>query len=331
MPRETAPREVTLLADARARARRARDWATADDLKAQIEAAGWNVVDTGTLYDLHRAVPPDVEVDGVLHYGGAASVPSRLGEPPVGSVSVVLVATDDAAAIARSHAAVIANAPSVSQVVIVANAPAEDVAAAIADIESSAPETPPTEIVRTARRLGHGEALNAGLRRCAAPVVLLLDPSVEVRGDLAAACAAALADPSVAVAGPVGLVSEDLRTFEPADDAAGECDVDVIDGAAFAFRREDVEARGPLDDHFVIPAHLDTWWSLVLRDPWAIEEPVEGAPVRRAVRLASVPAVRHAGLESPVRGNQEKLEKKAFYRVLKRFATRQDLLVANRP
>lgn len=40
------PAEIRALADARTAAKAAKDWATADSLRAQIDAAGWSVVDT---------------------------------------------------------------------------------------------------------------------------------------------------------------------------------------------------------------------------------------------------------------------------------------------
>lgn len=43
---ETAPAEIMVLADARAAAKSAKDWARADELRTQIDAAGWTVVDT---------------------------------------------------------------------------------------------------------------------------------------------------------------------------------------------------------------------------------------------------------------------------------------------
>lgn len=43
---ETAPAEIIALADARAAAKSARDWTRADELRAQIDAAGWTVIDT---------------------------------------------------------------------------------------------------------------------------------------------------------------------------------------------------------------------------------------------------------------------------------------------
>ena len=42
---ETAPAEIVALADARATAKANRDWATADSLRAEIDAAGWTVLD----------------------------------------------------------------------------------------------------------------------------------------------------------------------------------------------------------------------------------------------------------------------------------------------
>ena len=43
---ETAPAEIVALASDRAAAKTAKDWSRADEIRAQIEAAGWTVVDT---------------------------------------------------------------------------------------------------------------------------------------------------------------------------------------------------------------------------------------------------------------------------------------------
>ena len=94
MSDDEAPPEVRALADARAASRRARDWATADALRAEIEAAGWKVIDAASLYSLERAAAPDVADAGVIRYGSSASVPSRLEDAPVGVASIVLLATD---------------------------------------------------------------------------------------------------------------------------------------------------------------------------------------------------------------------------------------------
>jgi len=45
LERESAPAEIVALAESRATAKANRDWATADALRAEIDAAGWTVLD----------------------------------------------------------------------------------------------------------------------------------------------------------------------------------------------------------------------------------------------------------------------------------------------
>jgi hypothetical protein len=318
---------VTALAQARAAARRSRDWPTADRLKAEIEAAGWRVVDAGTLYDLEPAVAPDVVIGGIVRHGSSASVPSRLDDEPVGTASVVLVASDRPEDLARALRALVDHAPAGTQLVVVANDPADAQAEALLALDATDPGSPGviTDVVWSSRRLGHADALNAAMRRCSAPVVVLMDTTIEPRGDVVMPLVDALEDPGVAVAGPFGLVSPDLRRWEPAPE--GATDVDAISGELMAFRRDDVAARGPLDVRFDDPAYLDAWWSLVLRDTHD-GEPGRDVP-RAAKQVAGLPLVRHqrpsASLDA---SDDEHRARRNRYRLLKRFATRRDLLVA---
>ena len=347
MSADEAPPEVRALADARAAARRARDWATADALRAEIEAAGWKVIDAASLYSLERAAAPDLVDAGAIRYGSSASVPSRLEDAPVGVASIVLVATDWPEDLARAVGALADRSPDGTQLVIVANGASDAQESSLAELDAEAPGSPGVgiEIVRTSARLGHAAALNAGIRRASAGVVVLVDTSLEPHGDLVTPLVAALDDPTVAVAGPFGLVSDDLRTFE--EPPAGTVDVVAIEGYAQAFRREDYVARGPLDEHFAFYRNLDIWWSLVLRDPFAADDDDEDGeadgdelvelgdgplvmPVpRRAVCVPGLDVTRHdhRGWTSVSEADRERLSKRNFYRVLKRYATRRDLLL----
>ena len=334
MPRENPPQPVVDLAEARAVARRARDWAAADRLRAEIEATGWKVIDTGTLYDLERAVGPDVVTDGVIRYGSSVSVPSRLGDEPVGRASVVMIATAWPEDLARAHRSLVERAPDGTQLVVVANGASAAQAAALDGLDAADPGAPGvmTEVLWTSSRLGHAAALNAGIRRAAAPVVIVLDTDVEPTDDLVSSLVTALVDETVAVAGPFGLVTDDLRRFDAPP--AGAADVAAIAGAAMAFRRSDFVARGPLDEHFVTPAHLDTWWSLVLRDE-AAADPDAGdvdrdpSPLRRAIQVGAGSVVRHPPHDpaAVATGDRDRLTRRNFYRVLKRFGSRLDLAV----
>ncbi len=343
-----APDEVRAWAQARSEARGTQDWPEADRLRAAIEAAGWRVVDRGTRFSLEPAHAPDVLEGDRIRFGRSHAVPSRLDEPATAAVTVILVAVDQPADLARTLDGLRRHAPAGTQVVIVADRPNEEQEAAL--IAADGPAARPIgaqapEIVWMSEPLGRAAAINAGARRSAAPIVVLLDTSVELTGDLLSPLVEALRDETVAVAGPWGLVSDDLRRFEPAEpfepgepaeafepaeaaEPGQPGDVDAIDGVALAFRRDDLKARGFLDEHFRLDLNLDIWWSLVLRDGG------EDHPARRAlaVKQAAGRALRHERPPSAAGSDRERdrLSKRSFYRVLDRFGSRRDLLTNHR-
>ena len=327
MPPEPAPDAVRSLADARADARRAHDWDTADRLKAEIEAAGWKVVDAGTMYDLVRAGGATVVDGGVVRYGSSEAVPSRLGEPAIGVATIVMVVSAPVADAVRAIDAVVAHGPSGTGLVLVGDGlDATDEAAldAVAEDVTAAGDVP-IEVVRTATRLGRAAARDAGIRRATAPLVIVLDSSLELRGDVVTPLVEALGDPSVAAAGAFGLVTEDLVRFEAAP--PGQAAVEAIDGRLVAFRREDYAARGPLDERFGDDPYLDPWWSFVLRD--LPDDASDDAEPRRALVVAGLPVAPASAdpFQTPGDAAARIRPRKGLYRFLKQFATREDLLV----
>jgi cysteinyl-tRNA synthetase len=308
--RTRIPDGVLSAAHARSAARAARDWPEADRLRAEIEAAGWRVVDRGTDFALTPAGAPDIVEGDRVRYGASRNVPSLLDVPATGLATVVLLATDRPAELARALAGLRAHLPGATSIVIVADDPSDDQAAAL-----DGPIDARTEIVWTSDRLGRAAALNAGVRRSTGPVVVILGSDVEPVGDIVTPLARALDDPAVGIAGPWGAVTRDLRSF----DEATSGDVDVVDGAVQAFRREDVASRGPLEERFHAQAYLDAWWSLVLRDQG------EGNPPRRAVALPDLPLVRHRAPVAEPTPDSARRAKRDFYRVIERFGDRLDL------
>jgi GT2 family glycosyltransferase len=318
----TVPPTVEALARRRAEARAARDWLAADSLRAEIEAAGWKVIDQGLRFRLEPMHPPDVLDAGRVRYGSSDAVPSRLDEPPTALASVVVLADRWPEDLARALDGLRAHAPAATQVVVVANDPtpeqADQLEAPMGPAGAGIGDIPP-EQVWTSAPIGHAAALNAGIRRAAGGIVVLLDTSVEPMGNFVAPLLDAFEDPLIAVAGGWGLRSGDLRHFEP----TGAGDVDVIEGALLAFRRSDYAHRGPLDERFRFYRHLDIWWSLVLRDAG------EGGPHRRALQL-DLPAIRHPqrGDTSLPEPERDRLSRRNFYRIIDRFGGRRDLLIA---
>jgi len=317
--RPFVPQPILDAAHARAAARAARDWTTADRLRDEIEAAGWRVVDRGTDFKLEPAHPPDVVADGDVRYGRSDAVPSRLADPPTVPVTVVLVATDQPDDLDRALAALRETAPPETQIVVVADAPdgaqAERLPAPGLDAETGIE----VEVVRTSASLGWGAALNIGLRRAGGEVVVFMDTSVEPLGDVISPLVRVLDVADVGVAGAFGLRSDDLRRFEEV--TSGEAA--AIEGYLLAFRRSDAAAAGFLDEGFRFYRNLDIWWSLVLRDRG------DGAAPRRAAVVEGLPLMRHEhrGWTSVPEAERDRLSKRNFYRVLDRFRDRLDLAV----
>ena len=183
------------------------------------------------------------------------------------------------------------------------------------------------EVIRTSAWLGRGAALNIGVRRSGAPIVVAIDASIVPSDDVVTPLVEALQDPTLAVAGAAGFASSDLRRFEEVVPAVEPVDVAAIRGDLMAFRRSDIAARGPVDEAFRVARYLDVWLSLVLRDEG------EGTAPRRAVAIRGLAFVRIEATESGAiaAAERDRLARRSFYRVLDRFRTRLDLAVPAPP
>jgi cysteinyl-tRNA synthetase len=125
-------------------------------------------------------------------------------------------------------------------------------------LESLASER--VRVLHLARELGFAEARNAGLKTSRGRIVVLVDLAVEATGDVLAPLAEAFEDASVGVAGPWGIVSDDMREFT---ESSGP-EVDAIEGYLLATRRE-LLAKGVMHEKFRWYRHADIDLSFQLR------------------------------------------------------------------
>jgi GT2 family glycosyltransferase len=305
------PDEVQQLLDERARHRVARDFQAADAVRDQLRALGWEVMDSAR-GSTARPVLPDAPV--ATGFARPEDLESRLGEPATLDASVQLVADDHPDDLHRMLRGLAAHRPMHAyELIIVANAPAYDLDALLEEVW---PE--PLTVLRTSARLGWADARNLGLRRSLGRVTIMLDTSLEPTGNVIDPLVSAFDDPSVGVAGGWGVTSSDGRQFE--DAPPGE--VDAIEGYCLAARREVLRDVGLFDRHFRFYRNADLEFSFAARDAgW------------RAVRLAELPFERHEhrGYASLPEAERDRLSKRNFYRFLKRWGDRRDLLLRPGP
>ena len=295
------PPEVAALLEERAAARRERDWATADALRDRLRDLGWEAVDgpSGS-----TARPVLASASAVAGYARPEDLASILDEPATLPASLVVVTDDHPEDLERFRAGMARLPPAAAwELIVVDNAPAE-----------ATPSGDGVSVLTTTARLGWADAANLGLRRARGAVAVLLDTSIEPAGDWLSPLLAAFDDPTIGVAGPWGVTSPDGRHFEEAP--PGE--VDAIEAYCLAIRREALRAVGGFDHHFRFYRNADLDLSFAVRDRgW------------RALRTGPLPLVRHEhrGWVSLPEAERDRLSRRNFYRFLKHWGDRRDLLL----
>jgi GT2 family glycosyltransferase len=294
------PEEVAILLRDRAAARTARDWPRADALRDQMRILGWEPIDAPDGSTARPIPQPNQEQASVLDQ--PASVPA----------SLVVVLDDHPGDLARFLKALRAHPPAPDhQLVLVANAPADGA-------DEPAESASGTQVVESGQRLGWADAVNLGLHQSRGAAVVLLDTSVEPTGDFLGPLLATFDDAAVGLAGPWGVSSHDGRQFEEAP--PGE--VDAIEGYCLAVRREAVQQVGGFDHRFRFYRNADLDLSFAVRaNGW------------KAIRTGPLPLTRHQhrGWQAHPEAERDRLSKRNFYRFLKHWGDRRDLLLDPAP
>jgi cysteinyl-tRNA synthetase len=300
-----APQDVQVLAAERAERRAAKDFSGADELRDRIARSGWAVIDEPGGW---RLEPIEIHA--------ADSQPRRLRSRDVGSV------LDEPATVDVSIHWVVEGWPhDVARAIdsFRANAGRRNVQYIVADVTGEPEDTwgEAVEVVPLEADTGWGAARNAGLKRSRGRVVVVMDGSVEATGDVLGPLEAALADPTIGVCGPFGIVTTDLREFDPTDGP----EADAIEGYCMAFRREVLTTAGLFDEKFRWYRTADIDYSFRIKD-LGLRAVVVPAPLERhehRMWFQTPPAER------------AKWSKRNFYRFLDRWRDRYDLTVSGEP
>jgi GT2 family glycosyltransferase len=297
------PAAVASLLAERAAARAERDWATADALRDRIRELGWDPVDGPSGWTARPWLPVAPRED----------LASRLDEPADRPASVVLVVDDHPDDLARFLASLVRHPlPAGTELIVVANAPSGEIDGAL---QAGAPGA---TVLRSEVRLGWADAANLGMRRATGAVIILVDTSLEAEGEWLSPLLAALEDDTVGIAGGWGVQSGDARHFTEAQ--PGE--VDAIEGYCLAVRREALRSAGGFDHRYRWYRNADLDLSFAVR-----------AAGWRAMQTDPLPLARHEHRgwhDLPVE-ERERRSKRNFYRFLKHWGDRPDLLLSPEP
>ncbi len=297
-----APAEILALAEDRAAARGVKDFALADELRDRIAALGWTVADVPDGWTLEPiAAPEPVPRDGPVRAGDVAS---RLEEPPTVDFSLHWVLEgwpEDVARAIGSFRAVQGD---------------RAVQYVVADVTGAPPDAfgDDVEVIALEPGTGWAAARNAGLRRSVGAAVVALDGSIEAAGDVFAPLEAALADPAVGIAGPFGIVTQDLRQFDEAPDA-GACD--AVEGYCMAMRREILTRAGMFDEKFKWYRTADIEFSFRVKELGLATVVIDAPVIKHEHRMWF-----ETDAESRARWS-----KRNYYRFLDRWRDRWDLVL----
>jgi hypothetical protein len=300
-----APDEVVRLAERRAEARAAKDFSLSDGLRDQISDLGWTIVDEpGGGWRLDETAAQPAERERV----GPGEVDSLLEEPATFDASLQWVVEGWPEDVDRAIASFRAGSGGGSLQFVVSDVTGEERDRWGHDVE----------VVSLKEGTGWGAARNAGLKRSLGRIVVVLDGSVEATGDVVAAVKETLADETIGVCGPFGIVTSDLRQF---DEAPGPGDCDAVEGYLMALRRDVLMQAGLFDEKFKWYRTADIELSFRIKDHGL-----------RAV-VAPAPVVKHEhrmwfGTDPATRA---KWSKRNYYRFLEKFRGRYDLCVNPSP
>jgi GT2 family glycosyltransferase len=306
--RTSIPDEILALSHERDLLRRRGQYQRADDLKKQIEEAGYAVKDNP--HGAHLVILPGVDVDGKV-YRMTHQLPSLLDEPDTCTFSVIILAQNSNDRVRRCIQSVLrfADASNI-ELLLVDNASQDGI-----DLwaEALKYQEPRLHILRSTRIMGIADAYNMALKQSRGHYVLLLDSSAELTGDIFTPLEKTLANKEVGITGLHGLSTDDLRHFE---ECAPE-EAEVIDSQCMAFRRNVLKKAGLFDERYRYPHYMDIDFNFSVRDIGA-----------KAVVTPDLPITYHTDdpKEEKAEAERIRLAKRNFYRFLEKWGDREDLL-----
>ena len=313
---ETPPEALEQLLR-RAHLRDMAEYSAADQIRAALEEVGYVVED----HERGSRIRPKAEWEKLTEdrdvVSAAAEVPSLVEQGDAHDVTIGIVAcnyVDDVRRVVTS--ALRWSGDRDVELVVLDNGSTDDTGEYLDDLASSDSRV---RVIHADHVLGEGAAKNIVLKQSLGRIVILLDTSVEVTGDLIGPIEKMLRDDGVGVAGPFGLRTDNLHHFHDGEGESG--DMDAMQAYCFAFRREDLAQVGLMRESFRFYRNLDIDYSFHFKE--------QG---KRIVADQSLPVVQHEHRvwNELAEAERDELSLKNYRRFLEKWGERADLLVSSR-
>ena len=301
----------------RAHLRDMAEYSAADQIRAALEEVGYVVED----HERGSRIRPKAEWEKLTEdrdvVSSAAEVPSLVEQGDAHDVSIGIVAcnyVDDVKRVATS--ALRWSGDRDVELVVLDNGSTDDTGGYLDELASSDSRV---RVIHADHVLGEAAAKNIVLKQSLGHIVILLDTSVEVTGDLIGPIETMLRDADVGVAGPFGLRTDNLHHFHDGEGESG--DMDAMQAYCFAFRRKDLSGVGLMRESFRFYRNLDIDYSFHFKE--------QG---KRILADQSLPVVQHEHRvwNELAEAERDELSLKNYRRFLEKWGERTDLLVSNR-
>lgn len=294
-----APDEVHELAKARLAARSEKNFALADELRSEIAAKGFEVVDVAGGYELtpKKRFPTYESTRDIK--------PINSGKYPITVAFIVDGFHEDAIETLKT---IKANSECAIAMLVIGEP------GALADQLDAR-----TSMVVLTENFGYGENINALLRNVTSKYIVVIDPSTRFTGDAIAPVLAELEKGEFAAVGwKGGLINLEDEWRSVDDKGTGE--VDVLFSYFIAFNREDALAARGFNNRAIFYRNADIEFSLAIRHAGArllqMELPLEQA--------------RHHGYYDSNEEFRDAQSKKNYDRILERFRGKTAILSPRR-
>jgi cysteinyl-tRNA synthetase len=260
----SVPAEIAALVREREGLRSRGDYAQADHIRKELESAGYTIEDTvhGPL-----VLPRRLE-DEFTVLSSSSDAPDNTQVPDLFEFSVNLLTHNNRDDLERCIQSICRHSYNRSiELVIIDNGSTDETLAYLRQLARNDYLTGTNELHIALRvlfadhNMGFAAGRNATMRASRGRYIVIMDTSIELKGDIWEPLDMTLADRDMGVVGPYGLVTDDLREFY---EAAGP-DVDAIEGYLMAFRRELLPEVGWIDERFRFYRLMDIHYSFFFK------------------------------------------------------------------